>query len=391
MYFETFYNRYQLDDDILKKIGFNPYYLKVQSALNETLFIEGKEVIDLASNNYLGIANDSRIKKAAIKAINKYGVSLCATPIALGFSDLYNEASLRLSSFIGVESSIIYPSCYQANNGLFSVIASKDDVIIIDQYAHSSLVEGARAIGCKIRPFLHNNLNNLEKNLKYSGKYNQIIVVTESVFSTEGSIAPFKSIVELCKKYNALPVIDDSHGIGVLGKNGKGILEHEGLNNYDGVYTASLGKSLANFGGVIGGKKSLIDYLKYYSSHLVYSTALPPHILAGIIEALNIIGNEFDVLSKKMWDSRNKLRDALIKHGYQLTPSVAPIVSIITGTTEDTLLFAKTLFENKIISTPFVYPSVPKDKGVIRLIAGANLSENSLKKVISCFRLLKSG
>ena len=215
MEFETFYKRYQLDDDILKKAGFNPYYLKVQSGLNEILIVEGKEVVDLASNNYLGIANDNRIKEAAINAINKYGASLCATPISIGFSDLYNEVSLRLSSFIGVESSIIYPSCYQANNGLFSVIAGKDDVIIIDQYAHSSLIEGARAIGCKIRPFMHNNMHSLEKNLKHSEKYNQIIVVTESVFSTEGSIAPFKSIVELCKKYNALPIIDDSHGIGV--------------------------------------------------------------------------------------------------------------------------------------------------------------------------------
>ena len=389
MEFETFYKRFQLNDDILKKTGFNPYYLELQSGLNETLIIGGEEYIDLASNNYLGIANDIRIKEASINAIKKYGVSLCGTPIAAGYSDLYNMVSIQLSKFLGLDSTIIYPSCYQANNGLFSAIAGKDDVIIIDRYAHSSLIEGARAVGCKIRPFLHNNLESLEKNLINSARYNQIFVVTESVFSTEGSIAPFKSIIELCEKYNALPIIDDSHGIGVIGKNGKGILEHEGITNYSGLYTASLGKSIANMGGIISGKKSIIDYLKYYSTHLVYSTALSPHILAGIGEAINIIEKEFKQLSYKMWTYKNKLRNALKEKKYDLAVGEAPIVSIITGSDEKTILFAKKLFENKILSTPFIPPSVPINKGVIRLIAGANFTESTIEKTISVFNKIK--
>ncbi|MDX1314510.1 MAG: pyridoxal phosphate-dependent aminotransferase family protein [Eudoraea sp.] len=389
MEFNSFYNRFQLDTGVLDKIGFNPYYLKVQSGLDDILKVEGSEVVDLASNNYLGLANDKRIKDAVKNAVKKYGASMCATPIALGFSDLYERMNRRLASFAGVEQALIYPSGYQANNGIFSAVTGKNDVIIIDQYAHSSLIEGARATGCKIRPFLHNKMASLEKNLLHSSQYQQKFVVTESVFSTEGSIAPFNDIVNLCRKYNAIPVIDDSHGIGVLGNNGKGVLEHFGMENYPGIYTASLGKSLASLGGMVGGRRSLMNYLKYYSSHLVYSTALPPHVLAGLEECLSIIDLEFGDLSARMWSNRNRIRDALIKNGYKLADAEAPIVSVQTGETENTLMFAKNLFMNGIISTPFVYPSVPKGKGIVRLIAGANLSEEALNRVILSFREIK--
>ena len=385
MEYASFYNKHQLDDDIIRRTGFNPYYIELQSGLDESIVINQEEYIDLASNNYLGIANDKRLKNAAIDAINKYGVSLCATPIAAGYSDLYSEVSDILSNFTGLESSIIYPSCYQANNGLFSAIANKEDIILIDQYAHSSLIEGARAVGCKLRPFLHNNLASLEKNLKHSSRHQQKFVVTESVFSTEGSIAPFGSIIDLCNKYEALPIIDDSHGIGVLGTMGKGILEHEGITNYEGIYTASLGKSIANMGGVVSGKKSIIDYLKYYSSHLVYSTALPPHILAGIKASIKIIESDFKMLSKQLWNHFHTLRDGLMGKGFDLVTAEAPIVSVRTGSAEDTILFAKKLFANKILSTPFVNPSVPKNKGVVRLIAGANFKDSTIERILSIF------
>lgn len=384
--FEDFYKRFFLDDYLVRTTGHNPYYSVLQSGIDESMTIDGENFIDLASNNYLGIANNQRIKNASIKAIEKYGVSLCATPIASGYTDLYEEVSNEFSAFAGLESSIIYPSCYQANNGLFSVIAKKDDVIIIDQYAHSSLIEGARACGCKIRPFLHNNLDSLEKNLVNSQKYEQIYVVTESVFSTEGSIAPFKSIVELSYKYNAVPIIDDSHGIGVIGKNGRGILEHSGILVYKGIYTASLGKSMGNLGGIISGEKKIIDYLRYYSTHLVYSTAIPPSILAGISEAIKIINEDFHGLSERLWNHYKTLREALQECGYHLSSSEAPIISVITGTAENTFLFAKELYKRNILATPFVFPSVPKNKGVIRLIAGANFKEATILDVISVFK-----
>jgi 7-keto-8-aminopelargonate synthetase-like enzyme len=383
---EEFYKRFELNDELLRKAGFNPFYREIQSALDDPLIIDGKEFINLASNNYLGLANDSRIKEASVTAIKNYGVSLCATPIASGYSQLQKRTEQKLSTFLGLEDTVIYPSCYQANIGLFSVIAGDKDAVIVDQYAHSSLLQGIKVSGCKVRPFLHNNLANLEKVLKNTAGYRQIFVVTESVFSTEGSIAPIGEMTKLCEKYNALPVIDDSHGIGVIGKNGKGILEFEDIRNFQGIYTTSLGKALANSGGIISGKKNITDYLRYYCPHLTYSTSLPPPILAGIEKTLEIIDSDFGLLSDKMWKLKEKLSDALVRTGLNVSKAVSPITSVITGNSENTILFAKKLYENNVFSTPFIYPSVPAKGGRIRLIAGANLKESTIDRAIDIFK-----
>lgn len=386
MDYKTFYEGLEIDRELVEEAGFNPYYPAIQSALDDPIIIEGKEFINLASNNYLGLANDKRVVEASVSMLQKYGASMCATPVASGYPDCYYKLERKLSEFLGIEASLIYPSCYQANNGIFTALVKKEDLVIIDHYAHSSLVEGVRAVGCKIRPFLHNDMNSLERILQKSTHKNQVFVITESVFSTEGAIAPFKEIIVLCEKYNAIPVIDDSHGIGVLGESGKGILEHAGIKNYQGIYTASLGKALANAGGVVSGPKKLIDYLKYYSSHLVYSTALPPAILGGIDKVLDIIDAEFSIRSKKMCDYQKRISDGLKSFGYSITKSVTPITSIIGGTSLDTVLISKKLCENRILSTPFIYPSVPPNGGKVRLIAGANLKEETIEQAIRIFQ-----
>ena len=198
MSLQQFYQRFNVDYELVRKAGFNPYYPVIESGLDEIIIVEGKKFIDLASNNYLGLANDKRLKDAGKLAIEKYGMSLCATPIASGCSELYDMVRRKLSEFIGLENTIIYPSCYQANNGLFNVIAGREDIAIIDRCSHSSLIEGVKSTGCKIWPFQHNNMTHLEKGLKISQKYRQAFVITESVFSTEGTIVPFNEIVALC-------------------------------------------------------------------------------------------------------------------------------------------------------------------------------------------------
>ena len=385
----TFYNSLKLDDELIQKSGFNPYYPAIQSGLKDPILIEGKEFINLASNNYLGLAYDERVIEASVSVLRKYGASMCATPVASGYPDFYTQVERKLSGFLDLEAVLIYPSCYQANNGIFSALVKKEDQVIIDHYAHSSLIEGIRSTGCMIRPFLHNNMNSLEKILQRSASKRQVFVITESVFSTEGAIAPFRQIVDLCEKYHAIPVIDDSHGIGVLGNRGRGILEHEGIQDYQGIYTASLGKALANTGGVVGGKKTLIDYLKYYSSHLVYSTAIAPSALGGIDRVLDIIENEFSARSKKMWEYKNRISAALKKYGFQITESKTPISSIIGGSSLETILISKELYKNRILSTPFVYPSVPPYGGKVRLIAGANLKQESIDYALQVFETMQ--
>ena len=380
------YNRFSLDESLVEVAGHNPYYRRIYSGLDEKILVNGQEMIDLASNNYLGLATDGRVKQAAVEAVQKYGVSLCGTPIATGYSDLYQRLEERLSSFVGLEETIILPSCYQANNGLFSCIAGPRDLVVVDRFAHSSLIQGIKSAGCKIRPFLHNNLEHLKGILQRSTGYRQVFVVTESVFSTEGSIAPFKEIVQLCEKYNAMPVIDDSHGIGVLGKSGRGILEEQGIEGYRGIYTASLGKALANSGGMISGDKRLIDYLKYYCPHLVYSTALTPAVLAGTEAVLDIIYSEFGELKKKLSSYQQRIYESLIEGGFSVAAVEAPINSIKSGSKENTFIIAKKLYVKGILSTPFIEPSVPIGEGRVRLIAGANLSLDTIEEVASLIK-----
>ena len=381
-----FYSRLSVDESLREVTGYNPYYQTIDSGLDERVLINGREMIDLASNNYLGLATDSRVKKAVMEAVQKYGVSLCGTPIAIGYIDLYQKLEQKLSRFVGLEETIILPSCYQANNGLFNCIAGPQDLIIVDRLVHSSLIEGIKSAGSKIRPFLHNNLLHLEEILQRSIGYRQVFVVTESVFSTEGSIAPFKEIVQLCEKYEAMPIIDDSHGIGVLGESGRGILEEQRIIGYRGIYTASLGKAIANSGGIVSGEKRLINYLKYYCSHLVYSTALTPAALAGISAVLDIICSEYGRIKERLVYHQRKIYDALVEGKFKVVSSEAPINSIQTGTKEATFILAQKLYEKGILSTPFIEPAVPINEGRVRLIAGASLSASTIDEAVAIIK-----
>lgn len=383
-----FYHRFKLDKSLEDQTGFNPYYREVQSGLSDLIIVDGESFINLASNNYLGLAADDRVKASAIEALEKYGTSLCGTPIATGYIDLFQIVEERLAKFVGLESSIILPSCYQANNGFFSAVAGKDDLIVIDHFAHSSLAQGAKSAGCKIRPFLHNDIDHLRGILEKSLAYRQVFIVTESVFSTDGSIAPMKEIGELAEEHHALPVVDDSHGIGTIGKEGRGILEEAGISDYPGIYTASLGKALANSGGMISGKKDLIDYLRYYCPHLVYSTAIPPSVLGGIAKVLDIIEEDYQEISSRMWRYKSLLSQSLLSAGFKPAEGKAPITSICTGSSADTINLAKRFYENRVLTTPFISPSVPTNEGKIRLIAGANLKEETINQVLEIVKTM---
>lgn len=361
----------KLDKSLVEEIGFNPYYQMV----------DGKQYVDLASNDYLGLANDDRVKAASMKAIKEYGVSGCGTPIATGYNALFQKVEQRLSAFTGLDETILFPSCYQANTGLFLNIVQKEDIILFDRLAHSSLIQGIRAAGCKIQPFLHNDMNHLQAILNRT-KGQKIFIVTESVFSTEGSIAPLNEIVKLCEQYGAMPIVDDSHGIGVLGSQGGGILEHFQIKDFKGIYTASLGKALANSGGMIAGRGEVIEYLRYYCPHLIYSTAITPAALGGIDGVLDVLSAEFSKRSARMW----KYKSVIEKEVNGLIHGEAPINAILTGDAKRTILLSKLLFERNILSTPFIEPSVPKNQGVVRLIAGAGLTEDQVKAAISAIK-----
>jgi 7-keto-8-aminopelargonate synthetase-like enzyme len=376
------FDRLEIDRSVADELSFNPYYLAAEAHRAGLFVLDGRELIDLASNDYLGLATDPRVIRAAREATEEFGASLCGTPIAIGASSGFARLASRLARFVGVEDGVLYPSCYQANTSLLSSLANQRDAILIDHYAHASLVEGARAVGCKIMPFVHNSCDHLEKLLQRAVGFEQVFVVTESVFSTEGAIAPLRRIAGLCERYGAIPFIDDSHGIGVIGETGRGILEHCGLDDYRGIYTASLGKALANSGGLAAGPAELVDYLRYGSPGLIYSTALPPASIGGLEAVLDVVGAEFAGLRRRLDENGAAVRGALIAAGFAVAESEAPIIAVQCGPMRETVSLARELFEGGIIATPFVEPSVPPNKGVLRIIPGAGVGEAARARVV---------
>ena len=381
----TLTERTAFTEEQLHLLGYDIYYPSIGSELGDPFFVNQRYAINMATNNYLGLANDPRIKEAYIDGIHKYGTSMCATPIAGGYTDQFEEVEAALAPFIGVEGLLLYPSCYQANNGLFCALATKDDLVLFDRGAHSSLIQGIMPVCCAKYPFAHNDPDALEYLLKKKTGYAHVFVVTESVFSTEGSIAPFAEIYALCKKYGATAVVDDSHGIGVLGAHGGGILDHCRITDYDGLYTTSMGKAMANNCGVVGAPRKVIDYMRYLSSHLVYSTAVAPCILTGLLRTLDIL--EFEYLERiaRVYRYRDLIRDSLRRAGFAVVDGSAPINSIDAGSSEDTVRVSKALMSRGVLTTPFIFPSVPRNKGRVRLIAGANLGETTISYVRGVF------
>lgn len=384
-----FYRGMTVDHSPLSAAGFNPYYRPLDGLQNGQPWIGRQPYFDLASNDYLGLASDARLQEAMSSAIQEFGSSMCGTPIACGYATVLRVLERELADFLGLEQAVIFPSCYQANVALFPALATTRDLILVDHYAHASLAHGIKAAGCKIKPFLHNDTAHLERQLATSHGFRQTFVVTEGVFSTEGSVASLDTIVDLCRRYEAVPVVDDSHGLGVLGMNGRGILEQKGVTNFPGIYTASLGKALANLGGVVAGKKCLIEALKYSCPGLIYSTALPPANAAGALCALRIIQGEFSQLRTVCERNHRLLVSTLVERGFTVQCGEAPIATVRGGTAENTIALARDFFKHRLLTTPFVPPSVPEGKGVLRLIVGAKLNPVGMRELVEALETME--
>ena len=370
------------EDKLVKRLKCNPYYQKIDSGAELYVKINGENFLNLASNNYLALAQHPEIISAMKSALDRYGASMCGTPVACGNADIYQQATERFAQLLGLEAAILYPSCYQANVSAVRALVKPADVVFVDRNAHSSLIEGIKASGCKIKPFRHNDLEHLQELIGKSTGYANRFVATESVFSTEGSIAPFADIYRLAMEHEVIPIIDDSHGIGVIGKTGKGILETQNIHGYEGIYTASTGKALGVSGGFVCGSNRIIEYLKYSSQGLLYSTAIPPALIAGTIAALEIISREGSRLVNILAENKSYLWDKLHEQGFRVLNGEASICSLLAGSTENTFRIYQALLSAEILTTPFIYPSVAKNKGVIRMIPRIDLDHGQMDYLV---------
>ncbi|WDV46132.1 8-amino-7-oxononanoate synthase [Clostridiaceae bacterium M8S5] len=342
--------------------------------------IDGKNVIVLGSNNYLGLCNHDDIKQASKKAIDMYGVGSGGSRLTTGSFDLHNELEQKIAQFKGTEKALVYGTGYMANIGVISALCNKDWVIFSDKYNHASIVDGCLLSGAKLVRYKHCDIEDLTVKIKtHLGKNN--LIVTDGIFSMDGDIAPLNDIVELSLKYNIITMVDDAHGVGVLGENGSGTISHFNLNDKIHIHMGTLSKSIGSIGGYIAGKKDLIDYLRNTSRSFIFTTSLPPASIVASLKAIDIIQNN-NKMRENFQHMIKWFRKELLSLGFEVAQSITPIVPIIVGSAEKTVQFSNILFDKGIYIPAIRPPSVPRGTSRLRASLMATHTYEDLKYVL---------
>ena len=357
----------------------------VESAQGAWIIVNGKKVLNLCSNNYLGLAGDPKIGQAAIGAIKKYGVGPGAVRALSGNSILHEELETRFAKFKHTEAALVVQGGYIANLVAIQTLMGKEDIVISDELNHASIIDAIRLAGIKNKfIYKHNEMADLEAKLKEVGVTDkQVMIVTDGVFSMDGDIARLPQIVELAKKYNAITVVDDAHGEGVLG-NGRGIVEHFGLHGQVDVEVGTLSKAFGVVGGVIAGKKQVIDYLQTKARQFLFSTGISIPDAAALIAGVTLL-EESDELVKKLWENGDYLKSEFKKAGFDTGVSETPITPVMIGEETKAIEFSRELFAEGVFATPIKFPMVALGKARIRVMPSAAHSKEDLDTGIAAF------
>ena len=329
--------------------------------------IKGKDLINLSSNNYLGLATDADLKKLAIAATEKYGVGAGAVRTINGTLDIHVQLEKKLAEFKGTEAAISYQSGFNCNMAAISAVMTKKDAILSDELNHASIIDGCRLSGAKVIRVNHQDMDDLRAKAKEateSGLYEKVMYITDGVFSMDGNIANLPEVVKIAKEFDLITYVDDAHGSGVTGK-GKGTVKHFGLEKEIDLQMGTLSKAIGVVGGYVAGTQELIDWLKVRSRPFLFSTALPAGDVAAIMGALDKI-SESTELHDKLWENGNYLKAGLKKLGFNIGASETPITPCIIGEEKLTQQFSKRLAEEGVYAKSIVFPTVAKGKGRVR-------------------------
>ncbi|MCM3209550.1 glycine C-acetyltransferase [Bacillus licheniformis] len=353
----------------------------IESMQGSTVKMKGKEIIQLSSNNYLGLTSHPRLQKAAEEAVKRYGAGTGSVRTIAGTFTMHDELEKKLASFKNTEAALVFQSGFTANQGILSSILTKDDLVISDELNHASIIDGIRLTKAGKKVYQHADMEDLEKILKKSMNYRMRLIVTDGVFSMDGDIAPLPEIVRLAEQYDAFVMVDDAHASGVLGENGRGTVHHFGLDGKVHIQVGTLSKAIGVLGGYAAGSKVLIDYLKHKGRPFLFSTSHPPAVTAACIEAVNVLMEEPSLI-KKLWDNTAYFKKELEKIGLPLIKSETPITPILIGDEAEACRFSNTLFELGLFAQAIVFPTVPKGKARIRTIMTAQHSKEELDKAL---------
>lgn len=369
--------------DALKEEGLFKELKTVDGPNEAVCEIDGKRVINLSSNNYLGFANHPRLKKAAIAAIEKYGVGAGAVRPINGNMEIHNELEELLAEFKGEEAVMVFQSGFNCNAGVIQAVVEEGDLIISDELNHASIIDGTRLTKAKKKVFAHSDMESLEKVLQENrDQYRNALIITDGVFSMDGDICKLPEIVALAEKYNCMTYIDDAHASGVLGKSGRGTVDHFNLHGKVDFIIGTLSKAIGVVGGYVAGKKVTIEWLRNRARPFLFSTGNTPGDTGAIIEAFHML-MESDEYTEKLWDNAKYFKEKLSKLGFNTGHSETPITPIIIGDEALTGKFSAKLFDAGVFVSPIVFPTVPKGTGRVRCMVTAGHTRESLDEAVS--------
>jgi 8-amino-7-oxononanoate synthase len=347
------------------KAGIYPYFHALQSGQDTVVSMEGHRTIMIGSNNYLGLTSDPRVKEAAIKAIEKYGSGCSGSRFLNGTLEIHLELEEELAKFLNKEACITFSTGFQSNLGIISAIAGRNDVILCDKENHASIYDACRLSYATMIRYKHSDMEDLEKALADVPESKGILIVTDGVFSMGGEICKLPEIVELAKKYGARVMVDDAHGLGVLGKNGRGTAEHFGLEDQVDIIMGTFSKSLASLGGYMAASEDVISYVKHTSRPFIFSASIPPANVAAALCALNILKKEPERVSN-LNDIADYMRGLLKERNIPLNETSTPIIPIMTYEDIRTFILCKELLNEGVYVNPVISPAVPQGFSMIR-------------------------
>jgi 8-amino-7-oxononanoate synthase len=368
----------------VKDEGYYPYFIPIDSQPDHDVVINGKKMIMLGSNNYLGLTADPRVKEAAIAATEKYGTGCTGSRFLNGTLDIHVELEEKLARFLHKQDCICFSTGYQTNLGSISALVRKGDYVIADKFDHASIIDGALLSRGAIKRFVHNDPESLDKVLSSLPTDAGKLVVVDGIFSMEGDVAPLPELVPVCKKYGARILVDEAHSVGVMGPTGAGVAEHFGMTDEVDLVMGTFSKSFASLGGFIAGESKVITFLRHNARSLIFSASITPASVAAALAALEIIINE-PQRREKLWRNTRMMLSGFPKLGFDIGTSTTPVIPLFIGDDMKTLFFWKELHYAGVFVNPVLSPAVPPTRALIRTSYMATHTEEELKRALDIF------
>jgi glycine C-acetyltransferase len=368
----------------LKDQGLYANIRTITSPQGATLLVDGKPVLNFCSNNYLGLANDARLKRAAGAALEQYGVGPGAVRSIAGTTDLHVQLERRLAEFKDAESAVTLQSGYAANLATIAALMSKEDVVFSDELNHASIIDGCRLSGARVARYRHNDAADLRRVLGETSGYRRGMIISDGVFSMDGDLAPLPALVDVAEAHNLLLMIDDAHGEGVVGRGGRGIVDHFGMQGRVDVEIGTLSKAFGVMGGYVAGRKEITEWIKQRGRPFMFSSAATPADVAACLAAVDILEASTELVDR-LWSNTRLFKSELKRLGFDTGHSETPITPVMLGEAPLAQQFSRRLFEEGVFAGAIGYPLVAKGKARIRVMVSAAHSQDDLERGLAAF------